>query len=201
MPPGHLLLGSNVRLSGCTTADLPTIARWQQDDAFLRLYDARPAHPRSESALHEWLLESTKATDAFLFGIRLTGRPDPTRTRPAPAINTLIGIIELDGILWTHRVAWLSIAIGEAAYRGQGYGYEALQLALAFAFHELNLHRVQLTVFSYNQPAIALYEKLGFQREGVYREMLQRDGRRYDMILYGLLAHEWAARHQQAASE
>ena len=62
---------------------------------------------------------------------------------------------------------------------------------MRFAFDELNLHRVQLTVFSYNERAIALYEKLGFQREGVYREHLQRDGRRYDMYLYGLLRHEW----------
>ena len=44
---------------------------------------------------------------------------------------------------------------------------------------------------SYNERAIALYEKLGFQREGVHREHLQRDGRRYDMYLYGLLRSEW----------
>jgi RimJ/RimL family protein N-acetyltransferase len=62
---------------------------------------------------------------------------------------------------------------------------------------ELNLHRVQLTVFSYNERAIALYEKLGFQREGVYREFIQRDGRRYDMYLYGLLRREWKANQKQ----
>jgi len=66
-----------------------------------------------------------------------------------------------------------------------------MQLALQFAFNELNLHRLQLTVFSYNDRAIALYEKLGFQREGVYREFLQRDGERHDMYLYGLLLREW----------
>ncbi len=52
---------------------------------------------------------------------------------------------------------------------------------------------MQLTVFSYNTRAIALYEKLGFQREGVYREFIQRDGARYDMYLYGLLRCEWKA--------
>ena len=85
----------------------------------------------------------------------------------------------------------VSIAIGEAKCRGKGYGYEVMQLVLRFAFDELNLHRIQLTVFSYNERAIALYEKLGFHREGVYREHLQRDGRRYDMYLYGLLRSEW----------
>ena len=88
----------------------------------------------------------------------------------------------------------VSIAIGEAKQWGKGYGYEAMQLVLRFAFDELNLHRVQLTVFCYNKRAIALYEKLGFQREGIHREHLQRDGRRYDMYLYGLLRSEWENR-------
>ncbi len=52
-------------------------------------------------------------------------------------------------------------------------------------------HCVCLTVFSYNENATALYERLGFTREGSYREHLERDGRRYDMYLYGLLRPEW----------
>jgi RimJ/RimL family protein N-acetyltransferase len=64
-------------------------------------------------------------------------------------------------------------------------------LALDFAFQELNLHRIQLTVYSYNERAMRMYEKLGFQREGVYREFLLRDGQHHDMLLYGILNHEW----------
>jgi len=48
-------------------------------------------------------------------------------------------------------------------------------------------------VFSYNQRAIALYEKLGFRREGIFREHLERDGTRFDMYLYGILRPEWLA--------
>ena len=102
-----------------------------------------------------------------------------------------MGFIEIDGILWTHGAGWLGIGIGEREHWGQGIGGEAMRLALNFAFNELNLHRIQLTVFAYNERAIALYEKLGFVREGVYREALHRDGQRYDMILYGLLRREY----------
>lgn len=186
MPPARLLMGPQIQLTGCTTADLPTIASWQQDDAFLRLYDARPAYPRSPSTLSDWLAETARASNAFVFAIRLNDQP-------TPSANLLIGLLELDGILWSHQVGWLSIAIGAAEHRGCGYGAEALRLALGFAFQELNLYRVQLTVFAYNAPAISLYEKLGFQREGVYRQFLHRDGQRSDMYLYGLLAHEWQA--------
>lgn len=52
--------------------------------------------------------------------------------------------------------------------------------------------RLLLTaVFAYNEPAIALYENLGFRHEGTFREFLQRDGVRHDMHLYGLLRPEW----------
>lgn len=175
----NLLRGDRVRLTALGPADLALVARWQQDAGFLRLFDASPAFPKSEAALSEWLDASQKATDAFLFGARLVEGDD------------LLGLIELDEILWAHGVCGMSYCIGDPAQRGQGYGYEATQLALAFAFGEINLHRVTLTAFEYNQPSIALAEKLGFRREGVFREFLQRDGQRYDMLLFGLLRHEW----------
>lgn len=183
MAPSTLLRGSRVRLTVLTQDDLPTVAEWHQNAEFLRLFDALPAYPKTETSLAQWLDDTDKATDAFLFAIHLLDTDE------------LIGYAELDGILWTHRVGGVSIAIGKATHWGKDYGYEAMQLMLRFAFDELNLHRVQLTVFSYNERAVALYEKLGFQREGVHREHLQRDGRRYDMYLYGLLRSEWENRN------
>ena len=106
--------------------------------------------------------------------------------------DTLLGVINIEDILWPHAVGWLSISIGDRANWGKGYGGEAMRLVLNYAFRELNLHRVQLTVFEYNVRAILLYEKLGFRREGVSREFMQRDGKRYDMYLYGLLSREWS---------
>ena len=174
-----LLHGDRVRLNALISDDLPTIARWYEDADFMRLYDARPACPKSEAELARWLEGLQKDKHTFAFAIRLLDGDD------------LIGTVELDGILWAHGVSGFSIAIGDRAHWGQGYGYQAAQLALAFAFNELNLHRITATVFSYNARSIALMEKLGFQREGAFREFLQRDGERYDMLLYGLLRREW----------
>lgn len=189
MTPSNLLHGTNVRLTALTPNDLPIIARWYQHAEFLRLLDALPAYPKTEGALAKWLEERQIATNTFLFAMRLLDNDD------------LLGYVELDEILWTHQVGGVSIGIGDPTHWGKGYGYEAMQLALAFAFNELNLHRVQLTVFSYNKRAMALYEKLGFQREGVYREFLQRNGKRHDMYLYGLLRREWKVHHQSRQSE
>ncbi|MBD2039668.1 GNAT family N-acetyltransferase [Microcoleus sp. FACHB-672] len=175
----NLLRGDRIRLTALTSKDLTTVAGWHEDADFLRMVDARPATPQTEELLTQWLEERHKATDAFVLAMRGKSSDD------------LIGVIEFEGILWTHQVSWMSIAIGNRSNWGKGYGYDAMQLALVFAFDELNLYRVQLTVFSYNERAIALYEKLGFHREGVYRQFLQRDGKRYDMYLYGLLRPEW----------
>lgn len=174
-----LLEGSRIKLVPLNSADTATVARWQQDASYLRLLDANAAYPKSESQVAEWIREGQRGREHFLFGIRVLLSDD------------LIGFLELGDVMWTHGNSWLTIAIGEPEYRGRGYGSEALGLALDFAFRELNLHRVQLTVFSYNAAAIHVYEKLGFQREGVYREFLQRDGQRFDMYLYGILKDEW----------
>lgn len=178
----NLLQGQYIRLTGVTPKDLPIIASWYQNPEFLRHFDARPAYPRAQAKIAKWLEDCHQANNAFVFAVRQMDSEE------------VLGIVELDGILWNTRVSWFSIAIAPDRW-GKGYGTEAMNLGLNFAFCELNLHRIQLTVFSYNNRAVALYKKLGFQREGVYREFLQRDGNRYDMYLYGLLRHEWESRN------
>lgn len=184
MIASNLLRGEKVWLTAVTPSDMSTITRWWADPDFLRLYNTAPAIPRNEDQLSRRFDLSQTSSDVFLFAIRLLGDDD------------LLGLLEMDGVDWSNGTTFVSIGIGEAANRQKGYGYEAMQLALNFAFNELNLHRVCLTVFDYNAAAVALYERLGFVREGVYREHIHRDGRRYDMYLYGVLRHEWAATGQ-----
>jgi len=179
--PGRLLRGTLVRLTALTPDDLPTIAGWYENTEFLRLFDSRPAYPQTEKEIGRWLEEMQKSTNDFPFGIRRLDNDE------------LIGYVEIDGVAWTHQVGGMGLGIGDPANWGKGYGHEATQLALEFAFQELNLHRVVVTVYSYNQRSMALCKKLGFRREGVYREHLLRDGQRYDMHVFGLLRREWEA--------
>ena len=184
--PARLLGGERVRLTALQQGDIPTIARWYGDTAFLRLFDAVAARPLSEAEISLKLEEWQRDQNGFYFAVRSADERK----------DDLLGLIELDGVLWPHRVCGMSIAIGDCGDWGQGYGYEAAELALAFAFGELNLHRVTATVFNYNERSRALVEKLGFRLEGAFREFLERDGERHDMLLYGLLRPEWEARQQ-----
>ena len=84
-------------------------------------------------------------------------------------------------------------------YRGRGYGREAIDEVLRFAFEGAesdpgpHLHRVSLDVLSSNPRAEALYESLGFRREGRLRDVY-RDGDTWaDAIVMSILEDEWRA--------
>ncbi|MFU0825846.1 GNAT family N-acetyltransferase [Clostridium sp.] len=175
----QLLVGNNVKLTSFKEEYLPTFEAWYNDTGFLRLYDVIPAFPQCQTDLREMLLDIKNSHDKYIFAVK---------TKES---NELIGVTGFENILWNNGTATIYIGIGDNNFRGKGIGKEALALTLEFGFQELNLHRIQLTVLSYNKPAIALYEKLGFKKEGVYREFIHRDGKRHDMYLYGILRSEW----------
>lgn len=95
------------------------------------------------------------------------------------------GFIRVD---WKNRVAEVGILIGEAEYRGKGYGSDALRVLIRIAFEEMNLHKLKLSVFAFNQQAIGCYEKCGFVREGLLKDELWREGRYHDVVVLGLRA-------------
>ncbi len=175
-----LFTGKLVRLAAPASDEKEVFARWSNDPEYLRNLDDDPARPRHADAFN--LVDKDSEWQRFDFRIRTL------------ADDTLIGFIELHEFSWNHKSAMLSVGIGEPAYRGKGYGSDAMRLILKYAFCELNLHRVGLTVFSYNTQAIRAYEKVGFVREGALRQAIHRDGRRYDLIIMGILLPEWEQR-------
>src|SRR5699024_4978861 len=102
-----------------------------------------------------------------------------------------IGVLTIINIDFKNRNTECIIDIGEKEYWGKGYGKEGLKLLLDYAFYEMNLHRVSLRVFSFNDRAIRMYTKLGFQEEGNSRQSLFRDGKWHDIMQMGILQTEY----------
>ena len=175
-----LLTGQLVSLTAVDPdRDSDIIARWSHDSEFWRLAHPEPAFPQ--------LPRNVKR--------ELEGRPIDL---PGFAIRTLaddrlIGLIGLYVISWPHRDASLGIQIGERTDWGKGYGTDALRVLLRYAFDELNLHRISLSMLEGNERAMRSYEKCGFRYEGRERQAWAYDGRRWDEIYMGLLYEEWAA--------
>jgi RimJ/RimL family protein N-acetyltransferase len=179
------LSGKMVRL----TAEEPRVlagacARWNQDSEYLRLLDARAVNQVSAKKIGEWI-EKDQEKDPpveYLFGIRTLES------------DKLVGFIDLEGAMFPHGEAFVGIGLGERDMWGKGYGTDAMEVILRYAFEELNLHRVSLNTFEYNSRAIRSYEKAGFVHEGRMRNFLQREGQRWDLLFMGILREEWLAR-------
>jgi RimJ/RimL family protein N-acetyltransferase len=180
MMDSNLLRGDLVRLTALDEQDVPVVTRWYEDVGYLRLQDTNFARPLGREGVAAELKQLGEGNN-ILLAIRTVND------------DALIGTIGFYEIEWSNQTAWLGVGIGDRENWGKGYGGEAMRLLLRYAFCELNLYRLQLTVLDYNARAIALYEKLAFRREGVFRQFGQRDGKRYDMYLYGLLRPEWEA--------
>jgi RimJ/RimL family protein N-acetyltransferase len=176
----NLLQGQRVRLAALDPEkDAETIARWSFDAEYRRLLDSDPARPERAATVKAFLEKHAERDNSFGFAIRTL------------ADDRLIGFVNLWIVSWASAEAFVGIGIGERAYWGQGYGTDAMRLALRFAFHELNLERVSLEALAANTRAIRSYEKAGFRLEGVQREWERRDGRRGDVISMGILREEW----------
>lgn len=89
-----------------------------------------------------------------------------------------------------HRRALLGISLREES-RGKGYGPEAINWALDWAFQCAGLHKVSLGCFAFNHNALELYPRLGFVEEGRERESIFYRRAWYDLVLFSMLEHEW----------
>ncbi len=79
-------------------------------------------------------------------------------------------------------------------WAGQGIMPEALVILARFAFEELHLHRLQVSIIPRNAPSRRVAEKLGLRNEGVAQRYLEINGVWEDHVRYALTAEEWADR-------
>lgn len=102
-----------------------------------------------------------------------------------------IGNIGLHGIDWVNRQTETGTIIGEKDCWDKGYGTEAKQLLIKYAFKTLGLHRLVSTVIANNERSLKCQLKCGYVEEGRTRRSIYKDGEWYDLIILGLLADEW----------
>jgi RimJ/RimL family protein N-acetyltransferase len=180
----QLFIGAKVCLGPIDHENDPQIiSAWSHDPGYLRLVDVKPAMPISAGQAKKQLeaLEQEMEHSKTLFYFTIRARED----------DRLLGFAEIRWIEWSHGCGWVRLGIGDRQERRKGYGSEALGLLLRYAFHELNFYRLSAEIAGYNPGARGLFEKAGFIEEVNRRQALSRDGRDWDILLYGLLSQEW----------
>jgi putative acetyltransferase len=95
----------------------------------------------------------------------------------------VVGHAGLQGVAALRRrhVAGLGISVAQSA-QGQGVGTALMAALVDWADNWAQLLRLELTVFTDNAAAIALYRKFGFEDEGVHRAYALRDGAYADVL-------------------
>jgi RimJ/RimL family protein N-acetyltransferase len=90
-----------------------------------------------------------------------------------------------------HRIGIFRIAIPEASYRRFGHGYRATMMFIEWAFTQLDLFALHLSVTGSNAPAVGLYKKCGFRECGRYTDSRYEPDGRHDEVHMELLRTDW----------
>lgn len=173
--------GSAVGLGPLSPDLLPVYQQWLNDFELLATLDRR-FRPLTTDWIRTWYERQSRASgDSLVFTIW-----DLASTTP-------IGNVALQDIDNRSRTAEFGIFIAEPEYRGQGRGSEATRMMMRFAFDSLALDNVMLRVFAYNEAAIKVYERVGFEVIGHRRGAQRRDGRAWDVILMDITREDYLA--------
>ena len=112
--------------------------------------------------------------------------------------NLLIGKITLFQLSKQNRRAEIGYVLDRQQW-GKGYMTEALGWLLAHAFDEMKLHRLEADTDPDNLPSLALLEKFGFSREGLFRDRWWVHGKWHDSVMLGLLEEDYRKRSEDFA--
>lgn len=120
-----------------------------------------------------------------------SGRTDVLRCIVALADNGEgIGTVILSDIDPKNGVAQVHIKLDKNLGRGKGYGTDALNTIVSYAFNEMRLNCVYADVLEYNTVSQKLFEKCGFHRDGVLRSRVFKGGSYINVVSYSRLKED-----------
>ncbi|MFU9137997.1 GNAT family N-acetyltransferase [Erwinia tasmaniensis] len=182
MPERQTLKGSYCRLEPLDVAkhsgDLYAAYAFAADGRdWTYLTDERPSTPE---AFRHWLAQRAAEKNVITFTILCAKRNRAMGLASYMRIDRDNGSIELGGLTWSPLMKRTII------------GTEALYLMLKYTF-ELGYRRCEWKCDALNAPSRASAERLGFQYEGTFRQMMTRKGRSRDTQWFSILDSEWPA--------
>jgi len=175
-----MLKGDKVTLRAIERDDLKRLWELERDHPDLVILGDGMWEPRSLAVFEKWHEKRIEDREQTRFVIEADG--------------LIIGDANLHGLDRPNGVAELGIAIYEPDYLGKGYGRDAINVLVRWAFQVHNWRKIWLETGSINERAIRAYKACGFVEEGRLREHAFYNGEYVDMVVMGLLRKEWEAR-------
>jgi diamine N-acetyltransferase len=180
--PSGFLAGESIYLKPLEREDLACLQQWANDPEIRWL--TGETRPMTQAKAEEFFQKTQNDEDRVWFAIVLRES------------GKFIGECGLLRMFPAWRTTDLTIILGDKEAWGQGYGTEAINLLLNYAFGYLNFHRVAIGVVGFNQAALAFYEKVGFKREGIQRDGYYCHHRYHDFVMMSILEDEFRESRQ-----
>lgn len=98
-----------------------------------------------------------------------------------------LGTVILSDIDQKNGSAQVHIKLGVENCCRKGYGTEALNTIVKYAFDEMRLHCIYADVLEYNNASQKLFEKCGFRRDGLLRERIYKGGKYVNVVTFSRL--------------
>jgi ribosomal-protein-alanine N-acetyltransferase len=170
-------MAATIELRDFRPEDAPAVHRWfNNEDVTADLVGSRDSF--SEDDARGWVERAMDATRDRKWAILLDGGAEP------------VGFVALFGLA-RETGPELAVLVGDPAAWGKGVAREAERQACIHAFDDLGAHRIHAEIPATNRAAQKVVTFLGFQREGVMRKALRRDGETVDNEVWGLLPEEF----------
>lgn len=171
-----------IRLEPFDRDDFAQLIEWADSPEFLLQWGGPGFdYPLDEQQLEKYLANSNHA-DAEKWIYKVV----------EAQTGEVVGHISLGAIDRKNRSARIGkVLVGDKNKRGKGIGTWMMREILRIAFEELQLHRVSLGVFDFNQSAIATYEKVGFVKEGLLRDCRKMGDSFWSLIEMSMLEEEY----------
>jgi ribosomal-protein-alanine N-acetyltransferase len=154
--------------------DAPALFDMLQDPDVVAFTGRRPVQIMSEAV-------DVLRTVGLDFATRRAVRWAVSVEADLPLLGT-VGVHDWDRF---HGVIGIGFDVARPHW-GQGIATEAAEAVIHFAFENLSVNRVEADIMAGNDACIRVLERLGFEREGVQKERLYKDGAYHDVLLYAL---------------
>jgi len=176
-----MLVGKKVSLQAVENEDLNQLKDWRNNTEFRKHFrEYRELNMRQQEI---WFEEKVvKDPNTLMFSIRKVDD------------NQLVGCCGYVHINWVHRHADLSLYTGwqDAYIDEEGYAEESCRLLLDYGFNELCLNKVWTEIYEFDEKKKALYDKFGFQQDGLLRQNYWYDGKWWNSRILSLLIREYS---------
>ena len=177
-----MIEGKLVNLRAPELTDLERNTRWINDREVTRFLELR--YEMSLAAEEEWMRARCREPMSYANNFFAIETKDGVH----------IGNTNFFNAVPEDRKTELGIMIGEKSYWSRGYGGDALRTLIRFGFETMNFHRIELSVYAFNERAQAAYRGCGFIEEGRRRAAKYSEGAYHDVIVMSVLRDEWLTR-------